>query len=457
MLSFIKYFLTIFTNNTTILFLFREVVMTKIVEVCQGMMGVGKSSAIFKWIDDNPNEKYIYVSPNLSEVDVNGRIHGAVSKVEFHSPTIDDSATKLEDLNKLLNQGKSVACTHNLYLSMNHNSMDLISRHGYIVILDEEINVMKSYKQYSFKDIVWLMQEGYIKRDDKDGSVIWLKEDDLLNDREHSYFFCKNLCDKKSLYLTRFDIESKTAKQVMMVTQIPIKLIECAKRCIAVTYMFEGSVLDCFLRLKGFDVVEFKDVKLPNKKPSDIKHLITLVPPDAKTKKFAMTSTWWETKALKQDVLDIQNYILRNARKYAETPDKLLWTSPKGRAKSENKSTRRELLNPIGFNFYKDSTTVGDKDVQEKKPCWISAKTRATNDYANKTVMIQCYNRYPLHDVASYLQDYGYPVNPDRFCISEVTQWFFRGCIRNNEPMVWCCANKRVYDLLVKWLNGEFD
>lgn len=431
--------------------------MTKVVEVLQGLMGVGKSSAIFKWIDDNPNEKYIYVSPNLSEVDVNGRIHSSVSKVEFNSPTIDDSATKLEDLNKLLSQGKSIACTHNLYLSMNNSSMELIEKHGYIVILDEEINVMKSYKQYSFKDIVWLMKEGYIERDEKDGSVNWLKEDELLNDRDHSYFFCKNLCDKKSLYLTRFDINSSTAKQVMMVTQIPIKLIECAKRCIAISYMFEGSVLDCFLKLKGFETKEFTDVTLMNKSPKDIKHLITLIPPDSKTKNYAMTSTWWETKALKQNVIDIQNYILRNARNYAETPENLLWTSPKIRAKSENKGSKRELLNPIGFNFYKEKVVCEEGVITQKKPCWISAKTRATNDYSDKKVMIQCYNRYPLHDVASYLQDYGHPVDADRFCLSEVTQWFFRGCIRNNQPMVWCCANKRVYDLIVKWLDGEFE
>ena len=179
--------------------------MTKTVEVLDAIMSSGKSTAIFRWIDENPNEKYIYVSPNLSEVDTNGRIHNSVSKVEFHSPSIDDSASKLEHLNELLYQGKSIACTHNLYLSMNNYSMSLIEKHGYVVVLDEEINVMESYKQYSFKDIVWLLKEGYIKQNENDGSVDWLKEDDLLNDRDHSYFFCKNLCDKKSLYLTRFD------------------------------------------------------------------------------------------------------------------------------------------------------------------------------------------------------------------------------------------------------------
>ena len=430
--------------------------MTKTVEVLDAIMSSGKSTAIFKWIDENPNEKYIYVSPNLSEVDTNGRIHNSVSKVEFHSPSIDDSASKLEHLNELLYQGKSIACTHNLYLSMNNYSMSLIEKHGYIVVLDEEINVMESYKQYSFKDIVWLLKEGYIKQNENDGSVDWLKEDDLLNDRDHSYFFCKNLCDKKSLYLTRFDSESKNAKQVMMVTQIPIKLLECAKRCIAVTYMFDGSVLDSFLKLKGFKTKKFTEVIVDNKKPSYFKQFVTLVPPDSKTRKLPMTGSWWDSKASKQDIADIQNYILRNARKYGATPEKVLWTCPKGRAKGQVKEGKKVLVNPVGFVFNKE--TFEDEDgntIVIKHPCWLSAKTRATNDYKDRTVMIQCYNRYPLHDVASYLQDYGQPVDPDVFCVSEVVQWFFRGSVRSEIPMVWCCANKRVYDLLMRWFNNE--
>lgn len=430
--------------------------MTDTVEVLDAIMSSGKSTAIFKWIDDNPNEKYIYVSPNLSEVDTNGRIHECVSKVEFHSPNIDGGATKLEHLNELLSQGKSIACTHNLYLSMDNYSMELIRQHSYVVLLDEEINVMESYKQYSFKDIVWLMKEGYIRQNESDGSIEWVKEDELLNDRDHSYFSCKNLCDKKSLYLTRFNPESKNAKQVMMVTQIPIRLLECAKRCIAITYLFKGSVLDSFLKLKGFKTKPFTEVVVDNKKPSHFKPLVTLVPPDEKTKKFNLTSTWWETKATKDDIAAIQNYILRNARKYGETPDKVLWTCPKNRAKGVSTDKRKTQVNPIGFVFSRKEVLDDDGDkVVTKTSCWLSAKTRATNDYRDKTVLIQCYNRYPLHDVASYLQDYGQPVDPDIFCLSECVQWFFRGSIRSGLPMVWCCASKRVYDLLVRWFNDE--
>ena len=430
--------------------------MTKTVEILDAMMGSGKSTAIFKWIDANPDEKYIYVSPNLTEVDTDGRIHQEVSKVEFHSPSVDQHGnTKSESLTKLLNEGKSIACTHSLYLSMTAQQMKIIENQGYVLALDEEINVMESFKKYSFKDITWLLQEGYISYSKTDGSIEWIKDDNLVNDTDHKYYYCKALADKKSLYMTRFDEESTTANRVMMVTHIPVKLIECAKRVIAITYLFKGSVLDRFLELKGFETKPFTEVQVKDIKPSDLKHLITLVPPDNKIKTYPMTSTWWESKASKQEIKDVQNYILRNARKYAKVPENLLWTCPKNRSKSDSPKTNYTHLNPIGFVFSTETIKVGEEGIKIKKPTWLSAKTRATNLYADRTVMIQCYNRYPMHDVACYLADYGKSVDADVFCLAEALQWFFRGCIRKGEPIVWCCANNRVYKLIKDWLDDK--
>lgn len=420
------------------------------VEILDSVMGSGKSTEIFKWIDANPNDKYIYVSPNLTEVDVDGRIHKEVSNVKFHSPVVDYCATKAESMNSLLFQGKSISCTHQLYLTMDKDSMRLVEKGGYTVIFDEEINVMKSFTGYSFEDIVWLMQEGYISRSDEDGSVQWLKEDDLLDSNCHQYSYLKSLCDKKSLYITRFDRNSEKAKSVMMVCQVPVRLLECAKRVIAITYMFKGSVLDCFLQLKGFTTVPFTEITVNNRNPSYYKDLITLIPPDKKTSKMALTSTWWDKRATSQDIKDVQNYILRNARKYAVVPKNLCYTLPKSRVKDLDKSVGKKMVvNPIGF--------VYDKSSGEKEHTWLAAQTRATNNYQDKTVMLHCYNRYPLHPISCYLQDYGVPLDPDVFALAEMLQWIFRGCIRKDEPMIVGCASQRMYDLLESWLNDEFE
>ena len=430
--------------------------MAKVVEILDSIMSSGKTTAIIDWMDKNPQEKYIYVSPNLSEVV--DRIPNS-SKLDFISPSVDEfNSTKLEHLNSLLLEGKHICCTHKLYLSMNNFSMDLIASRGYTVILDEEIDVMQSYKGYSFKDVQWLMKEGYIKQNESDGSVDWIKDDELLNSSDHRYFYCKNLCDKKALYLTRFDINSVKAKSVMMVTQIPVRLLECAKRVIVLSYLFKGSILDCFLKLKGFEIKDFTDVTVEYKRPSYFKDLITVVPPED-LKNFNLTSYWWEHKSTEKDgISKVQNYILRNARKYSNGDNRLVcWTIPKDRAKGVSTASKTtKLVNPVGYVFSKEKVEDGnneDKTKTVKTPCWLAQNTRATNNFAHKTVMIHCYNRYPLQDIASYLEDYNCKLDDDVFALSELLQWAYRGCVRKNQKMTLCIGSKRMYELFQNWIN----
>ena len=429
--------------------------MAKVVEILDSIMSSGKTTAIIDWMDKNPQEKYIYVSPNLSEVV--DRIPNS-SKLDFISPSADEfNSTKLEHLNSLLLEGKHICCTHKLYLSMNNFSMDLIASRGYTVILDEEIDVMQSYKGYSFKDVQWLMKEGYIKQNESDGSVDWIKDDELLNSSDHRYFYCKNLCDKKALYLTRFDINSVKAKSVMMVTQIPVRLLECAKRVIVLSYLFKGSILDCFLKLKGFEIKDFTDVTVEYKRPSYFKDLITVVPPED-LKNFNLTSYWWEHKSTEKDgISKVQNYILRNARKYSNGDNRLVcWTIPKDRAKGVSTASKTtKLVNPVGYVFSKEKICDenGENAKTVKTPCWLAQNTRATNNFAHKTVMIHCYNRYPLQDIASYLEDYNCKLDDDVFALSELLQWAYRGCVRKNQKMTLCIGSKRMYELFQNWIN----
>ena len=427
--------------------------MAKTIEVLDAIMSAGKTTAIIDWMDNNPQEKFIYVSPNLSEVDV--RIPTS-TKLDFVSPKVDEyNPTKLEHLNQLLLEGRHICCTHKLYLSMTTYSMDLIESRGYTVILDEEINVMQSYKDYSFKDVKWLLKEGYINHNLTDGSVEWVKDDELLNSADHRYFYCKNLCDKKALYLTRFDKDSEKAKQVMMVTQIPIRLLECAKRVVVVSYLFKGSVLDKFLQLKGFKTKPFTDVCVVKKSPKDFKHLLTIVPPED-LDDCNLTSYWWTHKSTEnKGLLRVQNYILRNARKYGGDAKYVCWTAPKERSKGVSTASKKaKLIDPIGYVYSKEYEIIDGEEVYVgKKPCWLSAHTRATNDYAHKKVMIHCYNRYPLQDVASYLQDYGHKIDDDVFALSELVQWCWRGQVRSSLPMTICIGSKRMYELFMNWLN----
>ena len=130
--------------------------MGNVVEVLDGLMSTGKSTAILKWIDNNPNEKYLFVSPLLTEVEEGGRVCSAVNNVSFECPSVSEYETKSEHLLQLLKEGRNIACTHSLYLAVGDKHLEYIERHGYILIIDEEIDVISGVDGYSKDDYIWL-------------------------------------------------------------------------------------------------------------------------------------------------------------------------------------------------------------------------------------------------------------------------------------------------------------
>lgn len=420
-----------------------------VVEVVDTIMGSGKTTECFKWIDRNPTEKYIYVSPMLSEVGKEGRIHTSVLGVEFVSPDTEDTdfKTKTEHLTKLLEGGSNIACTHNLYLNMTKEHFSLMEKHQYVVLLDEEIEVIKTYGVYSSSDIQYLIDKQEIIVNDKDGAITWIGDNKTVEDYNHKYNKLKNLCDKHSIYLNN----GVSAKKNILISHIPLKLLECAKRVIVITYMFKGSVLDCFLKIKGIKTVVCKDiVPTKNLKPSDFKDLITLVPPNKKTKTLSMNYSWWNslTKDDIKSVNSIANLISNTAAQYEVDACDVMWTCPKANAQGVTKDTKVKL-NPKGFVRYVDEDGV-------KQSCWLSVHTRATNEYANKKMVAHCYNRFPLQPIKMYLDCCGVPIDAPRYALSSLLQFTWRSQIRNNLPIVLLIANERMFGFFTAWLNGEF-
>lgn len=233
----------------------------------------------------------------------------------------------------------------------------------------------------------------------------------------------------------------------MMCTQLPIKLFECAKEVVILTYMFEGNILDCFLRLKGFYVEPFTEIVPDKVNKADVKKLLTIVPPNDVLMNYSLSSNWYLT-ANATMLKEVGKYIRNVCRNGGFKSADVLWTLPKSRAVKSGSKTKN-LVRPVSYSFYEDEN--GDK-----KPCWIATQTRATNDYRTKKCMVHCYNRFPLQPVASYLQDYGHDVDVKVFATSELVQWAWRGCIRDDKPMTLAIGSKRMHNFFMQWLNDEY-
>ena len=424
------------------------------VEILDGIMGSGKSTSICKWMDDlhqtNNQERFFYISPLLSEVQEDGgRIHKQCMHVKFVSPESKGRSSKSEHLLDLLRDGVNIACTHNLYLNMDERHFTLMKDLGYTLIIDEEIGMIGGYNKYSQSDCDFLIEQGCVTKQESDGMLVWIKESESFKNKDHKYYDFKRHVENGLIYACK-------ANNSMMVTQLPVKLLEVSKRVIILTYLFEGNVLSSFLKLKGIEYSPFNEVELDHIDKDTIKSLITLHKPRNHNQwKFIeglpLTYTWYSGRTFKaekritnKDVEGITKYI-KSVKTTAKADwNDVLYTFPKCRSLLDQDS-RMSKINP------EDLKRV---EILETKKTWLASNTRATNDLAHKWCLIHCYNRYPTQSVMVYLRDYGVEINNDVFALSEMLQWTWRSRIRCGENIYLSVVSPRMRFLFLNWLHN---
>jgi hypothetical protein len=423
-----------------------------VVEVLEARMGEGKTTNILKWIDDNyKTERYIYVSPLLSEVEDGGRIHQDLKHAKFHSPESSSVNTKTEHLLDMLKDGLNISCTHSLYTMMDNRHFNLIKSLDYIVVIDEELGVIQSYTGYSSFDLDSLIELGVVTKQPEDGMLLWVKDDPNYDQKNHAYNKFKRLIDNGLVY-------SSKRKNDMMVLHLPIKLLSVAKRVIILTYLFEGNVLSAFLELKGIEYKPFDDFSVSNSSKQGIRDLITMYEPNHKWKsieKMKLSSSWYtmtKNGASSKDLLTIQNFISSFSRNtFCDFTD-LMYTFPKYRRFDQK---NKVVIKPKGLIDREVTKYIDEKEVLEVERVWIAAQTRATNKLNHKTHLVHAFNRYSDLVVKSYLQDYGVKIDEDVFALSELVQWVWRSAIRNGEPITLCILSPRMKKLFLVWLNDD--
>lgn len=408
------------------------------IELLDSIMGSGKTQGVIQWMLNNPQNKYLYVSPMLTEVE--DRIPEACRSLEFVYPCTEEYKTKGEHLLKLLEEGCNVSFTHSLFTDLTKRHLALIKKHEYILIVDEEINFIESYSgNYKRDDIVSLEKAGHISVNEEDlGRVTWQwYNDDEMGDTAYSKL--KRMSDLGMLYCAKRD-------RRIMVVHLPIELVQSSRRVILLTYLFEGSVMEAFMKLKKVEVVPFTEVKLLKTTKEVLnraKELITFIdtPSTKLVSKLSMSSTWYNKNATLADLQKISNALFSVYSKYG-TRANFIFTAPK--ALSDYSYIKKERITKHILNKRMP------KDVT-----WIYCGTKATNLWAHKTVAVHAYNRFVNTAIKAYLQDYGTPPDDDKFALSELVQWIYRTQIREDKPIELCIMSLRMKKLLTEWLEGK--
>lgn len=427
--------------------------MASKVEICSYLMGSSKTNKIIEWMSCNKDEKFIYVIPNLSELEDTEFGNSRILSIGFVAPSTDKYRTKGEDIYHLLCDGINVACTHALYQSLERKHLDKIKEHGYIIVIDEEVNLIDAYTHASTADLLSLLNDGKVSISETDGLVSWCANEfhtEQYKDRTHKHHqFYKHIINEY-VYTSRCTQKEVDGKVIytsaFMTSQLTKDLISCAKRIIIITYLFQGSVLESFLKLKGFEISKFEDIGITEKSLESVVSRITLLPYDRNMKKHKLSSSWWDN-ASKEQVDDINRFIRRVCENSKIHRDDVMWTCSKKRVRSESggRNSVKHFIAPAGFT----------KDC-EGNSLFIPCNMRATNKYQHKKLAIHCYNRYPHLSISTYLKDYKANVDQDRFAVAEMLQWLFRSNIRTPDGTVTVAiASERMHKLMTSWMNGE--
>jgi hypothetical protein len=415
----------------------------KTIKVIDYMMGTGKTSYILNMLARDYATRFIYIAPLLSEVE--DRASHSLVELDVIVPSASES-TKSEDLLQHLKLGKNICTTHSLFTALTHEHLEYIKEWKYILVIDETVDFIESYNKYSAGDIHDLIKRKDLTVDTSSNgkvSMNWEISSDNL------YMPLKKLCDISMLYGTK---ESNSA---MLNTQIPPSMIDNADTVYLLTYMYEASFMHSFMKLHKYQH-EYVEIPELEARQQDIKaklkdniELVSIPSADkeiAKVKSSAFSYKWWDDnkgKVASSYTKKIDNWLKNN--KYRGN---FFFTCPKSLVVSKNKYA---LLSRV--NSYREllpSITVD----QGEKQLWLASNTRATNLYKDRELCLYLINVYPNVGVQHYLMDYLEPIDKDKYALSEMLQFIWRGCVRDNKPMKLYIASARMKGLFKDWLES---
>ena len=138
--------------------------------------------------------------------------------------------------------------------------------------------------------------------------------------------------------------------------------------------------------------------------------------------------------------------------------------------KKDNEIIAKQLIKNIQ-NFFKNITRTSLSDNmwttfksfksnlsgQGYTKGFVSCSARATNEFRNKKALAYMLNRYLNPNIKKFFGIFDVRLNEDKYALSELLQWIFRSQIRMGKPINIYIPSVRMRNLLIGWLNNEYN
>lgn len=409
--------------------------MKEKIKVIDSPMGAGKTSYLIQMIKRNTENKYMFITPFLDEVD---RIITSCKENKFSQPTNKaKNGSKLESLKKLVSKGKNVVSTHALFSIADEELIKLIKSQGYILILDEVMDVVSS-ADIKKSDIEMLFNENKIKVEEPYNKVIWLDEN-----YDGKFNNIKNMANNNSLYYVN---------KTLMVWSLPVSIFDCFEEVFISTYMFDAQIQKYYYdyfemeyeyyhierNISAYKIVKTISFDYDNEFKKKAKGLINIIDNEKLNAigdsygngkyETALSKTWYYKNKDNDLIKTLKKNMSNFFRHYCEDKSELnMWTT---------------------FNDYKQ-LLKGKGYTKGFIPC----NSRATNQYSHKKNCAYVINRYLNPFYESFFIQRGITIDQDKYALSEMLQWIWRSAIRNDEPINVYIPSERMRNLLVTFLS----
>ena len=411
------------------------------IKIVDAICGSGKTTWVFEHIRSHPDRKWVFVSPYLDEAgDGNnkGRIQKELPELSFRSPATTPSKTA--DFLRLAQKGRNIAITHKLFTGFTPEVAEVLRDQEYHLVIDETIDLVQFYDDINSQDVKFLILAGMVKCDPKTGMLEWNSE--KWPNYTGRDIKIKQLCEMDCLWLYGDDV---------LIQRIPPTCMKACKTVTILTYLFEASLMHCWMQLNSMPWEYYQPESMrTNKQIKDIiRPLLTLTQPTKLITDLQRSSQglyvtnifkkgWYDSIATDDDFHAIKKSIEITLKKDMGKGE-VFWTTFKD---------YEPKLQGIGY------TRAKKVNGELRKP-FVSKNMRASNEYRDCVNCIYTVNIYPHGSLNNHLISYGVVLDQELYALSELIQFIFRGSIRDHKPMYLYILSDRMRRLFTEWLNTD--
>ena len=397
----------------------------KYIKIIDMPMGEGKTTGLINYMNNHPDNKYLFITPFLDEVE---RIQKGCKNLEFKTP--DDKYSKLSDLKKLIDSGENIASTHALFSIIDKETRNLIRENGYILVLDEVLEVVSSLEM-SRSDLDILKE-----------AIISVAEDGLTSVVNKSYEGNKfkrevNSIKNKSVYLV---------DNTFLLCLFNPEVFEYFDDVIVLTYLFDGSIMKSYFDLYHLDYNYYQiiDNDIVSGKFDDsefrkeVKKLVNVYQGklnDIGENETALCSNWYSDRKKKSAHIKLKNNMYNYLKNIVKSNSKeAMWTTFIG-----DNDKFKDFFTPKSY----------------KTNCFVSCNMRATNKFAHKVNLVYSVNVFLNPFVIKYFNRNKIKLNENNYALSQLLQWIWRSRIRNGEEINIYIPSRRMRELFFRYLDNK--